>query len=354
METLEAGSRHRYESLSTSNSGFRSIDHECRDPLPSIGLLDLDKAKNDGSDFRPRYPTMPGPRGAEVPLVSPTTMQHSGPPPPYSYPSSATSSAPGHSGYISPPESRRTFEDEKDSHVHRQSLPSIHEALGSDKSLPYSTPAPTSNAPPSHTPTIANTPSTAHRPAPDAGPSGPPNPFSHGQVTAPYLRENPYAQMRSQPEPQRSNGGPSAPPSQDPRAPTFQALNGPKSPPPPPRTASQSYSSTPYAPSYDYQPKPSATTSPNGYNPPYQAPFGYSTQPPSAPSSYPTAPYDSRAYPGGWKAGGPEQMRPDKRVISRAPPGPPHNESIKRQLDVFDIEASLNEVGFPRDVFLLH
>jgi hypothetical protein len=96
--------------------------------------------------------------------------------PSYPYSTAPTNAGPG---YGSPPELRRA--DEKDKP--RQSLPSIHEALGNDNPLPY--PVPLTSAPPqqSHSaPLPHHTSNFAGRPGAE-GPPGPPNPFSNGVPT---------------------------------------------------------------------------------------------------------------------------------------------------------------------------
>lgn len=107
---------------------------------------------------------------------------------------------------------------------------------------------------------------------------------------------------------------------------------------------------------YDYSvPAPASTmASPNGY-PPYPPSYSYPSQPPtSQPASY-----DSRAYVGGpWKPGS-EAPRVDdaqRGLVSRPAmtTTQPHSDSVKRQLDGYDVETSLNEVCFKqlRTLFL--
>lgn len=110
-------------------------------------------------------------------MGSPNTV-YSVPPPPYSYSNNTTSSQ---GGYISPPESttRRSTREEDKPPAPRNSLPSIHEALGADKSLPFS-------ATSQHAPT--STPSTAISTHFPEAPKGPSNPFS-----APSFRDNPFS-----------------------------------------------------------------------------------------------------------------------------------------------------------------
>jgi hypothetical protein len=107
---------------------------------------------------------------------------------PTSYPYSTTPINAG-SRYVSPPEPR--LADEKDKH--RQSLPSIREALGNDNPLPY--PVLPTSAPPqqSHSaPLPHHISNCAGRPGAEE-PPGPPNPFSNG---VPANESRPYVGAR--------------------------------------------------------------------------------------------------------------------------------------------------------------
>jgi hypothetical protein len=157
-----------------------------RDPLPSISHLELDKLKPERLDTR--YPSMNGLSVSTAPMGSPNTV-HSGPPPPYSYPpSAAASNLSNHamSGYISPPESTRRSTREEERHSPpRKSLPSIHEALGGDRALPFTG---------SSQPAPGSTPSSALTQNFPDGPKGPSNPFS-----APPIREHPFPRQLQPP-----------------------------------------------------------------------------------------------------------------------------------------------------------
>lgn len=128
-----------------------------RDPLPAIGFLG-----KDGSAYTPNHTNSA--TASPTSMMSPNAMY--GQSLPYSY---ASTNAP-QPGYVSPTEPRRAIEDEKDKP--RQSLPSIHEALGNDNPLPY--PAPTSAPPPQS----AHTASSHLGRSTTEGPAGPPNPFN--------------------------------------------------------------------------------------------------------------------------------------------------------------------------------
>lgn len=326
-----------------------------RDCLPSIGFLELEQIKKDGSRPLQKYPTMATTVGVSTaPLVSPTSI-YSGPPPPYSYPSS-TSSAPLQSGYISPPDSRRAVEDEKDqshSQPQRQSLPSIHEALGNDNPLPYT--GPPSSGPPSQPAHHAPPPLPANLISRSSveGPPGPPNPFSNGSTSAPYLREPAYPYQNGQAglsQAEASRSSLASLNSQDSRNPSLPSLSSGKSPTQSSRTGAPSLQVSQTSSAYEYSAQGSvgSMASPTTYSP-YNQSFSYQSQPSSGTGSYPSAPYDSRPYTGvPWKAGAAEQHRMEemKRSLVTRPamPGQPHSDSVKRHLDSYDVETSLNEV----------
>ncbi|KAL2008242.1 hypothetical protein VTN00DRAFT_8224 [Thermoascus crustaceus] len=326
MGTLEAGTRHR--------------DH-----LPSIGFLDLDQIRKDGSGYPQKYPAMATGVGVSTaPLISPTTM-YSGPPPPYSYASSTASSVPPQPGYISPPDSRRTIEDEKEppqTQPQRQSLPSIHEALGNDNPLPY--PGPPSSGPPSqstHHPPPPPLPSNLiSRPSAE-GPPGPPNPFSNGSSSTPFLRESSFPHQNAQPgqsQAEASRLSLASSNSQDSRNPSLPSLSSGKSPTQSSRTGAPSLPSSQTSSGYEYSGPTSAGSmaSPNGYGP-YPQTF-YQSQPPNGPPSYPTAPYMGTP----WKPGATEPEV--KRGLVSRPAITGHSDSVKRHLDSYDVETSLNEI----------
>ncbi|KAJ6157629.1 Zinc finger NHR/GATA-type [Penicillium chermesinum] len=274
MGSLEAATRHR-------------------DPLPAIGFLG-----KDGPAYPPSHPTVASPSPMMSP--SPNTM-YSG-----QYPSYAPSNVPP-PGYVSPPESRRILDDEKEKAA-RQSLPSIHEALGKDNHLPY--PAPTS-APPSQ-PGHAAPPSHLIGRAGEA-PAGPPNPFSNGPPSGSLMREPAFPHQAD--ASRTSLNSINTINTQDSRnASSLHSLSTGKSPT---QSAKTGITSPP----------------PNGYG---HFPPNYTFPPPGAPS-YPPASYDGRAYIGA----------PDMKggFVGRPMPGQPHTDSVKRHLDVYDVETSLNEIA---------
>ncbi|KAJ5135091.1 Zinc finger NHR/GATA-type [Penicillium bovifimosum] len=286
-----------------------------RDPLPAIGFLG-----KDGPSYTPRYPSSA--TASPTPLMSPNIM-YSGQHMPYSYAPSA--SAPPQ-GYVSPPETRRAIEEEKEKHTPRQSLPSIHEALGNDNPLPYATPTsapPSQSAHPSAPSHLIGRPSTE-------GPAGPPNPFSNGPPTGSLMREPSYShQSQLQTEAARSltsintQGSHNA---------SLQSINTGKSPTQSSKTGITSVGSQNSGYEYSAPTSAGSVASPNGYshfapNPSFQSqPAGH---------AYP-APYGSRPY-----ASRVEEVKGG--FVGR--PIPPHNDSVKRHLDVFDVETSLNEIS---------
>lgn len=289
--------------------------------MPAIGFLG-----KDGSGFARKHP---GVTASPTPLLSSNNM-YTGQPPSYSYVPPASSS-PAQPGYISPPESRRVLEDEPDKPAPRQSLPSIHEALD----LPYPTPtsAPQSQsghtAPPSH---LIGRPSTE-------GPSGPPNPFSNAPPSGALVGYPHQGQLPSE----ASRNSLTSINTVDSRNASLQSFSTGKSPTQSAKTGITSVSGSQNS-GYDYSAPPSAgsVASPNGYN---HFPPNYSF--PSQPNgpSYPPAHYDNRPYMGATRV---DEVKAG--FVGRPMPGQPHSDSVKRHLDIYDVETSLNEVRDPEAI----
>ena len=287
---------------------MRTTDHKHRDALPSIIHLDLDKLKTERPEGR--FPPINGVGASLAPMSSPSTA-YSGPPPPYSFGApSATSNQPG---YISPPESttRRSTRDEEKPSPARNSLPSIHEALGGERSLPPfsggSQPGPGS---------APSTAITAHFPEPPRGPS---NPFS-----APSFRENPFS---SHPQP-----NPPPPPPPDLRSRDSASFQHPLSP----RTSgSTAYHSGPLA---------SSTFGSRGEHQPPQSPRqepqrpAFSFPPASKP---PAAAYNANGEPFHFPT--PSTMSESRSSFARGPE-PSYDHTIKRHIDVHEAARDLNDV----------
>ncbi|KAJ5733668.1 Zinc finger NHR/GATA-type [Penicillium malachiteum] len=294
-----------------------------RDPLPAIGFLG-----KDGSGYTPNQ-NITSPSSIFSPNMytgQPQTL-------PYSY--APASNAPPQPGYISPPESRRV-EEEKDK-TSRQSLPSIHEALGKDNHLPY--PAPTSAPPPPPQPGHAghaghSAPSHLIGRSSAEGPAGPPNPF--GPASGSLMREPAYPhQNQHQADPSRNSLASIN--SQDSRNASLHSISTGKSPTQSAKTGITSVSGSQNS-VYDYSAPPSAgsVASPNGYS---HFPPNYSFPQPSGPS-YPPPSYDNRQY-----MGAPRVEEVKGGYGARPMPGQSHSDSVKRHLDVYDVETSLNEIS---------
>ncbi|KAL9111810.1 MAG: hypothetical protein Q9227_003869 [Pyrenula ochraceoflavens] len=302
-----------------------------RESLPSLGFLDLEKAKRDGVERQHKYPPVSGLSISTAPLVSPTTM-YSGPPPPYSYPSSTTSSGPHTSGYISPPDSRKTTDEEKEPPPlqppppppPRQSLPSISEALAGDKSMPYPPGGhpmnhPTAPQPPYLTPS-ASAPS---RSFPEA-PAGPSNPFSHPQSLSNVHRDGP-TQSPHHSTPVKVEAEP-------PRT-AFPAVNAEARPP--------------SIPTFPFSKSPRMSNVPTS-----QTTLGSDIGPPPVPSprlgGYPgPAQYPSHRSNPPNPIFAPPQWEYEERRKAFASQGheAPYSDSVKRHLDIYDSEQTLSDVS---------
>ena len=286
-----------------------------------------------------------------APLVSPTTIYPG--PAPYSYPPSTACPGPPQSGLISPPELRRTVEDEKEQQPQRQSLPSIHEALGNDNHLQYPAPPSSGSSQSVHHASAVPLASNVITRSSVDGPAGPPNPFSNGSSSTTFLRESSFSHQncptgQSQGEVSRSSLTSIS--TQDSRKESLHSLSSGKSPTQSSRTAATSLSTSQTSSIYEYNGPPSASAmaSPNGYGP-YPQSYSYQSQPPSSQSPYHPSSYDSRSYNAvSWKPGTAEQ--PHVEDIQRglgnrlAVSAQPQGDSAKRQLEGCDVEFSLNEV----------
>ncbi|KAE8351346.1 hypothetical protein BDV28DRAFT_137275 [Aspergillus coremiiformis] len=323
--------------------GSLEAGHRHRDHLPALGFLG-----KDGSGYPPKHSAIAsGPTTSPGPLLSPTSM-YSGQPLPYSYSASSVSAASVQPGYISPPESRRAEEDKEKQQPQpqRQSLPSIHEALGNDNPLPY--PASTSTAPQQahHAPhSHLMSSNVMGRPTGDA-PSGPPNPFSNATSSGSYMRESAYSQPQLQAEASRASL--TSINTQDSRNPSIQSISSGKSPTQSAKTGITSITGSQTGSGYEYSGPASAggIASPNGYGP-FPQNFSFQSQPPPNAPTYPVA-YDARPYGPTWKSGVPDTPHMDEMkggLVGRTIAGQIPGESVKRHLDVYDVETSLNEIA---------
>lgn len=130
----------------------------------------------------------------------------------------------------------------------------------------------------------------------------------------------------------------------------MQSLNSGKSPTQSAKTGITSISGSQVGSGYEYSAPPSAgsVASPNGYGA-FSQSFSFQPQPPSNAATYASTSYDARSYAGtSWKPGVPETARVDdvKPSLATRPAiaGQPQSDSVKRHLDIYDVETSLNEV----------
>lgn len=169
------------------------------------------------------------------------------------------------------------------------------------------------------------------------GPSGPPNPFSNGPPSGALAGFPPQGQLQSE----TSRNSLTSINTVDSRNTSLQSLSTGKSPTQSAKTGITSVSGSQNSSGYDYSAPPSAgsVASPNGYN--YFPPnYSFPSQP-NGPSYHP-AHYDNRPY-----MGAPRVEEVKGGFVGRPMPGQPHSDSIKRHLDVYDVETSLNEVRIP-------
>lgn len=329
--------------------------------LPPINHMDPSRFKREESDYQRKLSTPA--------MVSPL-HPHPGSSHLHGTHQSPTASAvPGSlAGLLSPPDSRRTSGDEKDTYkpAARQSLPSISEALGAEQALSYPGPVP---PPPS-----APAPTSQHHAATSAHPSpsdtrkrpfepdsysaqGPSNPFSHPR--SPFVSASAQVPPPPPPPPQNQADSTHRPPYEprppystsqhSSRLPSLHPIKTTQSPPPPVARPNLPYSSYPPAPSPAYEPPAPQPAEPTNHQYGYSQPQ-YSSYPPSAPTSsgippaYPpsTSTYSApRYYPTSLRDN--TEARIEEKKLNRASLAP-YGESVKRHLDSFDLEASLNEI----------
>ena len=318
------------------------------DTLPSILSAEPELIKGEKAEYSHQPPvsttiSMPAP-----PLVSPS-MTNYGPPPPYSYPSSTTSSVVGLTIYVPPQDSRKTSDDDRgpptSSQPHRPSLPSINEAIGVSPPHPsHSYPSNTSQPMASVSHSASNTPTT---PLPrshfDNILTGPPNPFAPGVVNgghshanqdrrppsfiqSPHLDSSRFSSIHT-------NGSVSYPPQSRPAiSPTSPSRSGARLP-------TQSQMSQAYTQTSQPTTSIGSTASYDPRNPATK----YMAQSPTSEHHH-----FSKYSPSSIRA---DTHRPEQYEEWRKPP-PKENskperhygESVKRSLDVFEMEYSLNEV----------
>ncbi|KAL9630521.1 MAG: hypothetical protein Q9164_006372, partial [Protoblastenia rupestris] len=322
--------------------------------LPSLGFLDLEKIKRDPGYIH-NVPansaiSMPAP-----PLVSPSTT-YSGPPPPYSYPSSAASSVVGCNHGISgvqaignstPSQNRQTSGDDKDTSyaVPRQSLPSINEALSISSLITttapprtsYSTQSPTSPIYRNHTDAAPRTPADS---IPQQSPRDARSHDAMNRTSTATYSPRPVNHYDVNPLP-TTNSFNNFPSSLPPRT-----IPSPLSYPRPGVSIIQQRH--PLSPINNNLPPPPSRPEPTS-----GAPFGYQTYQPAY--SYPPSTPSATAFrtpvlqQPTWRSANPDLERAEevrKATSKESPPNrPAYGESVKRHLDIFDLETSLNEIA---------
>ena len=317
---------------------------------PSIAFLDTEKIKNEGSAYNPRLPAS-ATLNMPAPLVSPSL--YSGPPPPYSYPSSTASSITAYGGGGPPTESRLPADEDKEQPPpppHRHSLPSIHEALATGPG-PLSIPSLLSKPPPLSTPQPSQniSPTTViPRSYPDAASRGAPHPFNPHSPS--YYRPPDSSEPPPRPQysprtsiglnPSRFSAVNTADDHYAPSQPSRSA-SSPTDAMRPMTHATQLQHSSPV---YDRFPRPPPP--PSGYPSlgSHATPYSYPSSSASIPSYQPPP-----LQPTHWRSNGVEIDRAEevRRAAAKGSPpaGQAYGESVKRHLEDFDLETSLNEVG---------
>jgi len=387
MDPLDASGRQKSVSASTAGTASMLIVPGSVG-LPSINHLDVDRVKRDANGFPPKQQPM-----ATTPM-SPSLHHYAAhaapshrhgihqPPPASAAPASLA-------GLLSPPEPRSIAREEKEP-LHpsalRHSLPSIHEALGPEQPPSYpSTVPPPSSLVPTPAPPHQGSTSVAASPADHRPSHFPPvlyssqassNPFSRprspylgtsapqGQVTAPPPPPPPppppappapvpHPQNDPAPHPSFSDSRPSySTPQQKPKLPTLHPLNTSQSPSlAATRLNTSSYASYPPPSSHYEIPAPQPANSMTQRYPYAQYPPHCPQSAPSASAPNPTYPPSASTYsapprypPPVWREANSEMAHLEEKKINRSSLAP-YGESVKRHLESFDLEASLNEAS---------
>ena len=306
---------------------------------PTIYSLDI-KTENSYSQRQTVSATlnMPAP-----PLVSPSNM-YSGPPPPYSYPSSTTSSVHGgHGGYVTPVEPRKTEEEKEPTAAHRQSLPSIQEALGTGNEAPLSITSLLSKPSPLQIPDSSHnqSPKTAlPRSYPETS-RGSSHTLTQQSPTTYNIRE--CLEKRTHYSPRApADSTPSRYPASNSHETQYASIQPSRtvtSPNNPMRPTSQAIPTQQLSPVYDRTPR----------GPPMASPYLHNHYPASYPYPSPMGSVSSyqSLQPPSWRAGGEvDRAEEVRRSAGKPSPRPQYGESVKRHLEAFDLETSLNEVIF--------
>lgn len=365
METLDS----RQRSVFASPALPAVANRETSIGLPSIS--NLDKVKREEMNYQRRHSASTAPLNPLHPLSH------------HPHQSPAANALPGPlGGLISPPDSRRTSgEDDAQRPPARQSLPSIQEALGtSDQPHAFSAPAPIpplgpTSAPQSYFPSATTSPTDQRNRAFSTdfhGSQGPSNPFA--QTRSPFMTTSTTAAPPPPPPPApldpppRSSFSESRPsfsearpsfsaPQQTSKLPALHPLRTNPSPPSPSPRSNYPYTSYPPQSSAPYEstaPHSAGPMKPNyGYQQQYPSTYPLSAPTPGALNTYPppaaTYPAPPRPYADQWEG------RSEEKKINNNLTLAPYGESVKRSLENFDLEASLNEVSsIQRSSICLH
>ena len=326
----------------------------------------MEKIKRENAVYNHNAPVTTTVNMSAPPLISPSSI-YSGPPPPYSYPSSTASSViggggggsgVGHGNYTSPPETRRTSDQKEAPTSVRQSLPSINEALNTGDQQPISISSLLSTtAPPQKLALVTKSPtSPVGRSYLDSLPKGPPDSFPH------HSNSSTYRPQESSDRSSRPMYSPSVVTTHgESRFPAINSISSSSSydsypsiqQPTTKATAKINYSrpgASPIqnnpssSPAYDTVPRSFPSSSaPVGY-PTYQPSYTYPESSPGIPSyRRPTANQPT------WRGIGSNLERAEEigRGMTKdsPPPRPAYGESVKRHLDIYDLETSLNDVS---------
>ena len=321
----------------------------CRPQLPALSYLDLDNIKREEGAYTDRS------MGPPTTAASPTYQYPTGPPPPYNSHTAPSSNGwpPMKSGVHTPPESRRTSAEEKDAirQVARQplpsisqSLPSISEALGVDSHTAYQPPPP---------------PTQLSRPKSPA-PASPVPRRSYGiETSQPHHQYAPTQPTQQYSSFRQDSAGPQYAP-QEPSKPTFVPSMETR---PPLHLQTPQHAPRPQPPTHAHptQASPfqdqSASSSSSTSMPPPPSSFGYGytnstpkyaqANPPPGHATGPIYSPSSRHGPPqstGWRAeNAPSTFGAEERPV--------YGESVKRHIDLYDLESFLTDVSIDRPVF---
>jgi hypothetical protein len=259
-----------------------------------------------------------------------STTIYSGPPPPCSYAPSIANTASAQSGYISPSDPPRQGPNiEKAITIGTQSLPSISEALRTDRDGPFAPPISTSQ--PSVMPhQQLSTPSSAIGHLFSDAPSGPSNPFSQPPNSALSTRE-----QGQRMEPEQASSSFTILNATEPRPQASHTFGTPRSPTFTHGTSTQSLHHN-QGPSVNGQYGGTAA-SPSTYGA-YRSPFAYSTPGSTAGAQFPP-PLEASRPPQN------ANIEEHRSQLSRSGFEQSYGDSVKRHLDVFDAQMTLEEVS---------